>query len=709
MWTERTLVRTWAMRGTLHLLPSDELPAWVAALRVKERTARRGQAWERYHAITNDQLESITAAVGQVLGELPLTRAELGRKVAKVTGDASLADVVRTGCGGSILKSSAANGDLFFGPARAATSPSSTPRGGCPARGVTGPHRGAGVVVRRFLDAYGPATAADFARWWGVPPAAGKKLLRPLHDESRRGPPRRRLAPRKTEPEEPLSFMLPPYHPWQRECARLNQIGRLRPPEPITCYERWPEVLADVNDALVGPVEVFVETVTPALLNLADSTTSAHKLTTDVTLEAHNLVCGLIDADGLHTDDELWALITAFAPRLDTDLRRASPREVRLAGLVTGKRVWLDAPSLLFTTLVAADCRDGSDHAWAYYERAMAVAHTVASLDAHPSHAELVAIDRFRTLLLQTMANAGLTRSGAQNPATTMVTGPRDAPGATTTAAPTTATAPPRPLEELFAELDRLVGLAPVKAEVRLVANLIRVRNLRRERGLKVPEMSHHLVFTGNPGTGKTTVARLLAEIYRTLGVVERGHLVETDRSQLVAGYVGQTAQRVRDAFDTADEGVLLIDEAYALVRGGEEDFGREAIDMIVKLVEDRRDRVVVIVAGYPDEMAAFIAANPGLRSRFPKTIHFPDYTTDELVAIFELLAGQAQYRCDPEAREQVRRYLEGQPRGRGFGNGRLARNLFEQTISRQASRIVELAHPSNDELMAITVADVPH
>ncbi len=463
-----------------------------------------------------------------------------------------------------------------------------------------------------------------------------------------------------------------------------------------------------MNDALVEPVEAFVATVTPALLGLADPTAPAHKLSTDVTLEAYNLACALIDSDGLHTDDELWALITAFAPRLDTDLRRASPREVRLAGLVTGKRVWLDAPSLLFTTLVSADCRDGSDHAWAYYERAMTVAHTGASLDAHPAHAELVAIDRFRTLLLQAMARAGLDGPGAPSPATTTVAGPPAAPTTTTASTTTRDAVPLRPLEELFAELDRLVGLAPVKAEVRLVANLIRVRNLRRERGLKVPDLSHHLVFTGNPGTGKTTVARLLAGIYRTLGVVGRGHLTETDRSQLVAGYVGQTAQRVRAAFDSADEGVLLIDEAYALVRGGDEDFGREAIDMLTKLVEDRRDRVVVIVAGYPEEMAAFIAANPGLRSRFPKTIHFPDYTTDELVAIFELLVTQAQYRCDSSAKEKVRRYFQRQQRGPGFGNGRLARNLFEQTVAHQASRVVALTQPSNDDLMAITAADVP-
>jgi SpoVK/Ycf46/Vps4 family AAA+-type ATPase len=242
---------------------------------------------------------------------------------------------------------------------------------------------------------------------------------------------------------------------------------------------------------------------------------------------------------------------------------------------------------------------------------------------------------------------------------------------------------------------------------VHLVTNLLRVQQIRRERNLPVLEASRHLVFTGNPGTGKTTVARLLAQIYRTLGVVERGHLVETDRSGLVAGFVGQTAGKVVAAFDRADQGVLLIDEAYSLTRGGENDFGREAIDMVVKLVEDRRDRLVVILAGYPDEMEELIDANPGMRSRFPKTIYFPDYSDDELLAIVESLGAAGRYHLDDGAREAVRAWFAAQPRTAGFGNGRLARNLFEAAVANQASRLVAIERPTDEQLTTLTADDI--
>jgi SpoVK/Ycf46/Vps4 family AAA+-type ATPase len=329
----------------------------------------------------------------------------------------------------------------------------------------------------------------------------------------------------------------------------------------------------------------------------------------------------------------------------------------------------------------------------------MAIAHAVCSLDTHPARVELEAVDRFRSLLLDAMRSWDVPRPGAA-PAS-------DAAGAPAPAAAPAQEAPARPLDELLAELDALVGLEPVKAEVRLVANLIQVQNLRRQRGLPVAESSRHLVFTGNPGTGKTTVARLLAQVFRTLKVVEKGHLVETDRSQLVAGYVGQTAIQVRKVVEQAVGGVLLIDEAYALARGGERDFGQEAIDTLVKLMEDHRDDVVVIAAGYPEEMAAFVASNPGLRSRFPKTVSFPDYSTDELVAIFRSLCARSGYRCPADADGRLRRWFAAQPRDKGFGNARLARNMFEAAVARQASRVVAITEPTDDQLVLLTADDI--
>ena len=482
-----------------------------------------------------------------------------------------------------------------------------------------------------------------------------------------------------------------------------------------------------IDVGLEPAVRDFVETLTPVLEGVVAALPDAHldDVRTDVTVEAYNLACAFIDADGLATDDELWALIGAFAPLLDTQLAQATPAEVRDAGLTLGRSRWLDQPSTMFEILLGIDRREGTSHARRYYDGAMRIAHTVAALDLHSSRTELLAIERFRGMLLDALrrsavpptppAAAGAPGGAGHGGGATdgAGTGHRDG-GSTGTAAPADTAAtepdlpPPRPLDELLDELDELVGMQEVKQEVKLVANLIQVQNLRRSRNLPVLESSRHLVFTGNPGTGKTTVARLLAQIYRTLGVVERGHLVETDRAGLVAGYVGQTAPKVVAVFDQADEGVLLIDEAYALVRGGEHDFGREAIDTIVKLVEDRRDRVVVIVAGYPDEMRDFVDANPGLRSRFPTTIHFPDYTTDELAQIFDSLCARNHYRPDEGARAAVRSWLEAQPRVKGFGNGRLVRNLFEHAVSRQASRVVTLSEPTDDELLGLTAADIP-
>ena len=264
-----------------------------------------------------------------------------------------------------------------------------------------------------------------------------------------------------------------------------------------------------------------------------------------------------------------------------------------------------------------------------------------------------------------------------------------------------------RPIEELLEELDALVGLADVKADVRRLTSLLRIQRLREERGLPTIDTSHHLVFTGNPGTGKTTVARLLSQILRTLGIVSKGHLVETDRSHLVAGYVGQTATRTRAVLESALGGTLLIDEAYALARGSEQDFGREAIDTLVKFMEDHRDDLAVIAAGYPDEMATLIDANPGLESRFTRTIHFPDYTTEELVAIFESMSAKSSYHLDEAGALQLAALIHGEPRTRGFGNARFVRNVFEAAISRQAERLASVEEPTDEQLITLTAADI--
>lgn len=284
------------------------------------------------------------------------------------------------------------------------------------------------------------------------------------------------------------------------------------------------------------------------------------------------------------------------------------------------------------------------------------------------------------------------------------------APETPQTADPETALEP-MSTEEILAELRGLIGMEQVKQEVQTLMNFLKVQRLRRERNLGKTDISLHAVFCGPPGTGKTTVARIIGKVYKSLGLLKKGHLVETDRAGMVASHIGGTAKKVDELVNQALDGVLFVDEAYALkVEGSQTDFGQEAIDTLLKRMEDYRDRLVVVVAGYTEEMNSFIEANPGLRSRFNRYFYFDDFTPEQLMQIFDKFCDDRHFHMNPAAKTNLRSLIETlyAERDSTFGNGRLVRNLFEKILERQANRLAHLDQVTDDMLIMILPEDIP-
>ena len=370
-------------------------------------------------------------------------------------------------------------------------------------------------------------------------------------------------------------------------------------------------------------------------------------------------------------------------------------------------RSFAEGTPLLLRCCVAMDDKDGTASAQQFVSGVSSLLYAAAEADGDMTGSEL----NFITTYAGSLRTFLMTRAAGRHASPAQEAYRRvDVPGGKTGMKPEAGTvqheaAPEKKaandakeekeasLEALMAELDSLIGLEGVKREVRSLINLIKVRKMRQQHDLKVMDMSFHMVFTGNPGTGKTTVARLVAKIYKQLGFLSQGQLIETDRSGLVAGYVGQTAGKVTEVVKSALGGILFIDEAYALARKGmDNDFGREAIDTLVKLMEDNRDDLVVIVAGYTDEMHDFLTSNPGLISRFNKYIDFPDYTDEELMAILAMNAKKQGYAISDGANAQVRSFIAAMTLSErmDFGNARGMRNTLEKLVQAQANRLAE-------------------
>ena len=376
-------------------------------------------------------------------------------------------------------------------------------------------------------------------------------------------------------------------------------------------------------------------------------------------------------------------------------------------------------PPAFYWNLAESDARRGSETSRIFIRMTTNILLYLAAVDDDVTYAEASFITECTDKLSAICDTSGVRKSqAALNPLDFVTSGqpsfmdqarPQAAGGEKPQAEQAKPAEEKPSFDELMAQLESLVGLDEVKKDVKNLVNLMKVRKLRQENDLPVPPMSLHMVFMGNPGTGKTTVARLISGLYAAIGVLSKGQLVEVDRSGLVAGYVGQTALKTQEAIKSALGGVLFIDEAYSLSSGGENDFGREAIETILKAMEDHRDDLIVIVAGYDEPMQKFLSSNPGLESRFNKYFYFPDYTGEQLLTIFKNQCKKNSYTLSPEAEEAAKALFDRlyQQRDDNFGNGRDVRNCFEDMIVRQSNRVAAMEAPTKEDLMTVLPEDL--